>query len=165
MTRYKMTQTNKLLAFSALALLLTSGFPALAEDNSESPAGPAGEERPLPPRDGPHDGPDGGPHGGDPKDMERRGGEMFMRADVNKDGYLSKEEMLDAHKGRIDEMFSTADTDHDSKLSREEMKQGREAMHKKFREKMEDRKDRRDEMRGSDDRPGDDSKSGSENER
>lgn len=136
-----MTKREKLLTFTALTILLTSGFPALAQESDDTPPPPMGDERPMM-RDGE------GPHGpkgdrpdfkGKQAEMEKRGAEMFAKADTNKDGFLSKEEMLNAHKERIDEMFEKVDTNKDGKLSPEEMKKGREIMREKFKEKMKDK--------------------------
>ena len=130
-------QNNKLIAFTALALLLTSGFPAVAQDGRDTPP-PMGDERPFE-KDGKM---------GKKGDKDHRGAEMFAKADKNKDGFITKDEMYEAHKARIDEMFAKADTDNDGKLSPEEMKKGHQAMREKFREKMKERMDKMKEMRG-----------------
>ncbi|MDY0029388.1 MAG: EF-hand domain-containing protein [Pseudobdellovibrionaceae bacterium] len=139
-----MNTKSKLLAFSALALLLTSGFPAMAQDDTPPP--PMGDERPYDMNDRPGKGPQGDRPYGDPDkmaerqaEMQKRGAEMFAKADTNKDGFLTKQEMLEAHKTKLDEMFEKADTDKDGKLSPEEMKKGRDIMREKFREKFKDR--------------------------
>lgn len=67
------------------------------------------------------------------------GGEMFNRADANKDGFLTREEMLKAHEARIDKMFADLDTSKDNKLSQDEMKAGRDKMRAKMKERMGDR--------------------------
>ncbi|HPQ51096.1 MAG: EF-hand domain-containing protein [Alphaproteobacteria bacterium] len=129
-----MTNKDKLLAFSALAILLTAGFPALAQDGDDAPPPSTQDERP--------DRPDrqmSGKKGDQRQDMEKHGAEMFAKADTDKDGFLTKEEMLNAHKERLDEMFAKTDADKDGKLSPEEMKKGREIMRAKFKEKMKDR--------------------------
>lgn len=78
---------------------------------------------------------------------EKHGAEMFEKADTNKDGFLSKDEMLSQQRARLDEMFATTDTNNDGKLSREEMKKGRELMHEKFKAKMEAHKKEREALK------------------
>ncbi len=65
-----------------------------------------------------------------------RGAARFKEADANKDGFLTKDEMLDAHKKRIDKMFENTDTDKDGKLSTGELEKGREAMRAKFKDRF-----------------------------
>lgn len=150
-----MTNRDKLLTFSALALLLTAGYPAMAQDDSNAGNGAPGVTHDgPPPMDGPPDAPPpkDGPRGDGPiGDKGGRGAEMFAKTDSNHDGYLSKEEMLNFHKERLDEMFEKADADHDGKLSPEEMKKGRELMRAKFKERMQ-------EMRGKNGAEGSDGK-------
>ncbi len=141
-----MTNKEKLLAFSALALLLTSGFPAMAEESNDSTPPAVSDQRPMGFGNG--NGPSGDKPRGDPDkmaarqaEMQKRGAERFAKADKNGDGLLTKEEMLDAHKERLDEMFAETDTDKDGKLSREELQAGKMKMMKKFREKMGNSKD------------------------
>lgn len=59
----------------------------------------------------------------------------FEEADTNKDGALTKEEMLEAHKKHIDSMFERLDTDKSGTLSKDELDKGRDAMHKKMKER------------------------------
>ena len=61
--------------------------------------------------------------------------DRFKEADKNTDGFLTKEEMLEAHKARIDKMFEKADLDKDGKLSKEEMEKSREEMKKRWKER------------------------------
>ena len=60
--------------------------------------------------------------------MRRR----FERIDTNKDGLLSKDEMIEAHRNRIDKMFLKFDKDGDSKLSKKELRSVRKEMQKKI---------------------------------
>lgn len=63
-----------------------------------------------------------------------RGGpdRMIKEADTNKDGQLTKDEMIAAHTQRMDKMFAELDTNKDGQLSKDELAKG----HKKMREKM-----------------------------
>ena len=56
----------------------------------------------------------------------------FERIDTNDDGLLSKDEMIEAHRNRIDKLFLKFDKDGDSKLSREELRSVRKEMKKKI---------------------------------
>lgn len=71
---------------------------------------------------GPMDGPS---HG---KFMQR----MMQDADTNKDGFLTKDEMLAAHTRRVEQMFADLDTNHDGKLDADELAKGRELMRAKM---------------------------------
>ena len=68
-------------------------------------------------------------------DTKSKGSHMFEKADANKDGALTKEEMLNAHKKRIDDMFERLDTDKSNTLSKAELDKGRTEMHKKMKER------------------------------
>lgn len=61
--------------------------------------------------------------------------DRFKEADKNTDGFLTKDEMLEAHKARLDKMFEKTDLDKDGKLSQEEMEKGREEMKKRWKER------------------------------
>ncbi len=61
-------------------------------------------------------------------------------ADANQDGFITKEEMMDMHKKRVDRLFEKADKNNDGKLSKEEWKEGKKAMRAEM-------KDRKEEMR------------------
>ena len=58
--------------------------------------------------------------------------ERFQKIDTNGDGLLSKDEMIDAHRNRIDKIFLKFDKDGDSKLSKEELRAVRKEMKKKI---------------------------------
>ena len=58
--------------------------------------------------------------------MRRR----FEMIDTNDDGLLSKDEMIEAHRNRIDKIFLKFDMDGDSKLSRKELRAVRKEMQK-----------------------------------
>lgn len=109
------------------ALLLTAGLLTLS---SPVMAEPTTEAQTPPPADGA-----GGPPPADAPDGKTKHEKMFMKADKNADGFLTKEEMLESHKERIDQMFTDLDGDKDGKLSKDEMAKGREIM----RAKMKDR--------------------------
>ena len=126
----------RLLALSALMATTLAAGPVLAED------GPRGSEDGRPHHEG-----RGGPDGP---------GKMFKESDVNGDGFLTREEMENAHQKRLDQMFKDTDTDNDGKLSQDEMKAGREKMREKMRERMKERKERHDDRHDDDgDKPDD----------
>ena len=56
----------------------------------------------------------------------------FERIDTNDDGLLSKDEMIAAHRNRIDKIFLKFDKDGDSKLSKKELRSVRKEMQKKI---------------------------------
>ena len=60
--------------------------------------------------------------------MRRR----FEKIDTNDDGLLSKDEMIEAHRNRIDKIFLKFDIDGDSKLSKKELRSVRKEMQKKI---------------------------------
>ena len=60
--------------------------------------------------------------------MRRR----FERIDKNGDGLLSKDEMIEAHRNRIDKIFLKFDKDGDSQLSKKELRAVRKQMQKKI---------------------------------
>lgn len=59
-------------------------------------------------------------------------GAKFAKADTNNDGFLTKNEMLQAHTKRIDAKFAKLDTNGDGKLSKDELKKG----HKKMKDRI-----------------------------
>lgn len=71
------------------------------------------------------------------------GGKIFERIDKDKKGYITKEDMLEFHKERIDEMFKDLDVDKDGKLTREELAKGREKMRDKMRDRLKERQEKR----------------------
>jgi hypothetical protein len=78
-----------------------------------------------------------GPHGKPDGDRPDRGARMFDETDTNKDGFVTRDEMLVKQQARLDEMFATVDTDKDGKLSRDEMQKGRELMRAKWKARIE----------------------------
>lgn len=53
---------------------------------------------------------------------------LMEKIDTNGDGFISKDEMLEAHKLRIDRMFERHDSDGDGKLSKEEINESKKAI-------------------------------------
>ncbi len=56
----------------------------------------------------------------------------FEKIDKNSDGLLSKEEMIEAHRDRIDKLFLEFDKNGDKKLSKKELRAMRKEMKKKI---------------------------------
>ena len=56
----------------------------------------------------------------------------FEKIDKNGDGLLSKDEMIQAHRDRIDNLFMKFDKNGDNKLSKKELKAVRREMKKKI---------------------------------
>ena len=56
----------------------------------------------------------------------------FEKIDQNSDGLLSKEEMMEAHRNRIDKLFLKFDKNGDKKLSKKELRAVRKEMIKKI---------------------------------
>ncbi len=71
------------------------------------------------------------------------------RMDLNGDGYITKSEMLESHKKRIDEIFKRGDTNGDGKLDRDEMKAAKKNMRANQKERREKMKARRAERQAS----------------
>lgn len=128
------THLTKHIALTAIVLssMAMSGSLAQAEDLKEmSPPSQHSNELKQ----------DGDNQGGPRSDkFEKRGKEMFEKTDVDKDGFLSKEEMESSHRARMEEMFNKTDLDKDGKLSPEELQKGRESMRDKFRQKYKEGK-------------------------
>ncbi len=59
----------------------------------------------------------------------------FQKIDKDGDGLLSKSEMIDAHRARIDNLFNKFDKNSDSKLSRKELRDLRQEMKKRIYKK------------------------------
>ena len=56
----------------------------------------------------------------------------FQKIDKNGDGLLSKNEMMDAHRDRIDKLFMNFDENSDNKLSKKELRAVRQEMKKRI---------------------------------
>ena len=56
----------------------------------------------------------------------------FEKIDKNSDGLLSKDEMMEAHRNRIDKLFLKFDKNGDKKLSKKELRLIRQEMKKKI---------------------------------
>ena len=52
----------------------------------------------------------------------------FQKIDKNGDGLISKDEMIEAHRDRIDKLFMNFDKNGDNKFSKKELRSVREAM-------------------------------------
>ena len=56
----------------------------------------------------------------------------FEKIDKNRDGLLSKDEMIEAHRVRIDNLYEKFDNDNDDKLSKKELRAVRKEMKKRI---------------------------------
>lgn len=56
----------------------------------------------------------------------------FERIDTNNDGLLSKGEMMEAHRDRIDKLFLNFDKNGDDKLSKKELRAVKQEMKKRI---------------------------------
>ena len=56
----------------------------------------------------------------------------FQKIDQNGDGLLSKDEMIKAHRNRIDKLFLKFDKNDDDKLSKNELRAVKKEMKKKI---------------------------------
>tara|TARA_B100000945_G_scaffold246102_1_gene202421 strand:- start:97 stop:399 length:303 start_codon:yes stop_codon:yes gene_type:complete len=56
----------------------------------------------------------------------------FEKIDNNGDGLLSKDEMMGAHRDRIDKLFMNFDKNGDNKLSKKELRAVRQEMKKRI---------------------------------
>ena len=56
----------------------------------------------------------------------------FEKIDKNRDGLLSKDEMIEAHRVRIDNLYEKFDKDNDDKLSKKELRAVRKEMKKRI---------------------------------
>lgn len=57
----------------------------------------------------------------------------FEKIDKNGDGLLSKDEMIQAHRDRIDNLFMKFDKNGDNKLSRKELRAVKQEMKKRIK--------------------------------
>ena len=58
----------------------------------------------------------------------------FEKIDKNSDGLLSKDEMMEAHRNRIDKLFLKFDKNGDNKLSKKELRALRQEMKRRMYE-------------------------------
>ena len=56
----------------------------------------------------------------------------FQEIDKNGDGLVSKDEMIEAHRDRIDKLFINFDKNGDNKFSKKELLSVRQAMKKRI---------------------------------
>ena len=56
----------------------------------------------------------------------------FLKIDKNGDGFLSKGEMIEAHRDRIDKLFMNFDKNSDNKLSKKELRSVRQEIKKRI---------------------------------
>lgn len=85
----------------------------------------------------PHHGPRAGFEHHMKRDHDRPRFDKFARADADKDGFVTREEMLTGQQKRLEEFFATVDTDQDGRLTREEMDKGRKLMREKMKARFE----------------------------
>lgn len=52
----------------------------------------------------------------------------MQNADANKDGVISREEFMGAHKMRVEKMFDKMDANHDGKIDQAEHQAGKDKM-------------------------------------
>ena len=123
--------TNREMFLLATSILFASTTVGIALQGAlhhpRPPHGP-GFERPF---DGP---------GGPDKHSRWHDGkrpDFFAMGDADKDGFVTRDEMLARQNARLDEIFATVDTDKDGKLTRDEMDKGRKLMHEKMRARFE----------------------------
>ena len=72
------------------------------------------------------------------KDKFTKVSKRFEKIDKNSDGLLSKDEMIEAHRDRIDKLFLKFDKNGDTKLSKKELGAMRKEMKKKIDKVMEE---------------------------
>jgi len=99
---------------------LLAGTSSFAADTpATSSTTPPAVDKPVSPQDGEAA---GGPRADRRAErFEQRGREMFEKTDTNKDGFISKDEMIASHKARIDDMFEKMDTNKDGMISHNEL--------------------------------------------
>lgn len=91
----------------AAAILVSTGFPSYAKDETNNFL-----------------------------NEKNKGAKHFQKADMNKDGFLTKSEMLESCEKRMDKMFAELDADGDDKLSEEEFGEGHKELRKRMKEKL-----------------------------
>lgn len=90
----------------------------------------------------------GGHHGAmGKKDWQAKKEQMFLKADTDQDGALTKEEMLAGFTARVEDMFTKLDKDGDAKLTREELEEGRKLMKQRLQKPDGEPQARRDNAR------------------
>ena len=60
----------------------------------------------------------------------------YFDLDTDNDGLISKKEMIDAHRFRINKIFYKYDKNYDGKLSKEEFQASREGLKKRLKKRM-----------------------------
>ena len=132
-----MLKRHLALTLTTTALLLgASPFSAVLAEDGTPPAGAPAPEGPPP-----GEGPDGG---------KGKGAAMFEAADTDKDGSLTRDEMLNAHKNRVNEIFDKLDSDKNGSVTKEEMAKGRDEIREKMRERWKGREGKRGGLGGGD---------------
>ena len=58
------------------------------------------------------------------------------KIDTDNDGLISKKELIDAHRYRINKIFYKYDKNFDGKLSKEEFQDSRESLKKRLKKRM-----------------------------
>ena len=77
-------------------------------------------------------------YAGDGENMNKKinnTSKRIEKIDTDGDGLISKLEMMDAHRSRIDKIFASYDKNGDGKLSKKELKASKKGMKKKRSDK------------------------------
>lgn len=131
-----MLRRHLALTLTTTALLLgASPFSAVLAEDGTPPADTAAPETPAP--DNNMAGPGGNKDG---KNNGARAAHMFDQADINKDGVLTRDEMLAAHKKRVDQIFDKLDADKSGTVTKAEVETGREEIRKMLKEQFKNRR-------------------------